>query len=54
MLTVGQSSAIVVTHTRRDDHGYDLAIDWRTVSIAHILEFSDIEDRQVPPKRKRA
>lgn len=54
MVTLGESSAIVVTQTRHDDRGYDLALDWRTISISHILEFSDLDEKQSPRKRKGA
>ena len=53
MITVGETSAIVVTQSRQDDQGYRLATDWRTISIAHILEFQDLpEDKRA--KRKPA
>lgn len=45
MVTVGESSAVIVTRSRKDDAGYELALDWRTVAIAHMLEFSDIETK---------
>jgi hypothetical protein len=45
MLTIGESSAVIVTRARKDDHGYETALDWRTVSISHMLEFSDIETK---------
>ena len=47
---VGESSAVVVSQTREDERGYRVALDWRTISIAHIVEFQDID---VPPRRKR-
>jgi hypothetical protein len=50
MLMIGDSSAIVVTQTR-EDMGYRTALDWRTISIAHILEFQDLPAAE---KRKRA
>ena len=46
MVTVGESSAVVVTQTRKDEKGYELALDWKTVSIAHMLEFSDLPEKQ--------
>ncbi len=53
MIIAGDSSAVVVTQVRKDERGYRVAMDWRTISIAHILEFQDL-----PPapeaKRKRA
>ena len=53
MITVGESSAIVVTQSRQDERGYRTALDWRTISIAHILEFQDL-DVPSQAKRKRA
>lgn len=53
MLTIGESSAVIVTQTRKDDKGYELALEWKTVSITHMMELSDL----APPKsttRKRA
>lgn len=53
MLTIGESSAVIVTQMRKDEKGYELAMDWKTVSITHMMELSDIS----PPKsatRKRA
>jgi hypothetical protein len=54
MITVGESSAIVVTRVRTDDRGYHVAEDWRTISIAHILEFQDLPSAPPQAKRKRA
>jgi hypothetical protein len=54
MVTVGEGSAVVVTQSRQDERGYRIAMDWRTISIAHILEFSDLEEKQTPRKRKGA
>ena len=54
MVTVGESSAVIVTRARTDDQGYQTALDWRTVSIAHMLEFSDLETKEQERKRKPA
>jgi hypothetical protein len=53
MMTIGETSAIVVTQSRQDERGYRVALDWRTISIAHIVEFQDLDTRP-EPKRKRA
>ena len=53
MITIGASSAIVVTRVRTDDLGDHVAEDWRTISIAHILEFQDLPAGP-QAKRKRA
>ena len=54
MITIGESSAVVVTRTRKDDRGYELALDWRTISISHILELSEIETKDRGRERKPA
>jgi hypothetical protein len=52
MAIIGQSSAIVATRTERDDLGVRVALDWKTISIAHILEFSDLKNLRNGSKRK--
>ena len=54
MVTVGESSAVVVTRSRKEDSGYQLALDWRTVSISHMLEFSDIDNKDRGREQKPA
>ena len=49
MIIIGESSAVVVTRVRKDDRGYETAQDWRTISISHILELSDIELKERRP-----
>jgi hypothetical protein len=53
MIIVGQSGAVVVTRQIRDERGHRLATDWRTISISHIIEFADIDEKEVP-RGKRA
>ena len=53
MVIVAKSSAFVVTQYERDEDSRRVAADWRTISISHILEFSDIDDKEVR-RRKRA
>lgn len=54
MVIPGDTSAVVVTRTVRDDKGYEIADDWRTISIAHMLEFSDLPVKSNGGRRKRA
>lgn len=54
MVTIGESSAFVVTQSREDERGYRVALDWRTISISHILELSDLDEKRTPRKRKGA
>ena len=53
MVIVAKTSAFVVTQYERDEHGHRIAVDWRTISISHIMEFADIDDKEVR-RRKRA
>jgi hypothetical protein len=43
MIIVGDSSAVIATQNIRDEKGHHVTTDWRTVSIAHMLEFSDLQ-----------
>jgi len=43
MIIVGDSSAVVATQNIRDKKGHRVTTDWRTVSIAHMFEFSDLQ-----------
>ena len=54
MVMVGESSAVIVTRARTDEQGYRTALDWRTVSISHMLEFSDLATKQPERNRKPA
>jgi hypothetical protein len=51
---VGESSAVVPTDTVLDDRGNLVARDWKTISISHIVEFVDLNEKDSGPKRKRA
>ena len=53
MVVVGETSAIVPTDTIRDDRGYRIARDWKTIALSHIVEFIDINVKP-DDKRKRA
>ena len=53
MVIIGLASAVVVIQYERDEQGRRVAGDWRTISIGHIIEFSDIDDKEVR-RRKHA
>jgi hypothetical protein len=53
MVIVGESSAVIATDTRKDDRGIELALDWKTVSIQHMMEFTDLDVRSNGAKRKK-
>jgi hypothetical protein len=42
-VVVGPSSAIMPIETIRDSSGYYVVARWRTVALAHIIEFVDID-----------
>ncbi len=51
---VGESSAVVPTDTIVDDRGNRVARDWKTISISHIVEFVDLNEKDPGSRRKRA
>ena len=53
MIIVGDSSAVIATQNIRDETGHRVTTDWRTVSIAHMLEFSDVSHRSNGSRRKK-
>jgi hypothetical protein len=46
LVIVGPTSAVMPIQTTRDDLGYTLVTQWRTIALSHMMEFADIE----PPK----
>ena len=52
MVLVGPTSAILPTELGRDPDGHPLVHRWRTIALAHIVQFSDI-DEPVMGKRPR-
>ncbi|MFT3786174.1 MAG: hypothetical protein QM770_08410 [Tepidisphaeraceae bacterium] len=52
MVIVGSTSAVLPTDTFRDEAGYTLVRQWKTISIGHIVEMIDL-DLKDEPKRKR-
>jgi hypothetical protein len=54
MIIVGETSAVVATRDVRDPQGHTVTTDWRTISIDHIMEFADIEEKPSMGRRKRA
>ena len=53
LVIVGETSAVVATQTELDDKGVRVATDWKTLSIAHMLEFADIRGKNGESKRKK-
>jgi len=40
---VGESSAVLPVEMVQDDRGVRIARNWKTISIAHIVEFTDLD-----------
>jgi hypothetical protein len=53
MMVIGKTSAIVATQTARDEVGVRYALDWKTISISQIFEFSDLKSKGNGSTRKR-
>jgi hypothetical protein len=49
-VVVGPTSAILPVDTMLDESGFRLVKRWRTIALAHITQFIEIE----PPKEKRS
>jgi hypothetical protein len=52
MVLVGESSAVLPTEVGHDSDGYPLVRRWRTISLAHIVQFSGA-DEPVTGKRPK-
>jgi hypothetical protein len=50
---VGESSAVVPTAMERDEKGYQVAVDWKTISINHIVELIDLHVKGNGSKHRR-
>jgi hypothetical protein len=48
---LGESNAVVPTDTMIDNRGHTVARDWKTISISHIVEFVDLNERDSGLKR---
>ena len=58
MVIVGLRSAVVPSRFGTDDEQHRIAMDWRTIALAHIVQFSDLDDGdngkplRKPPRRR--
>lgn len=52
MLIIGDTSAVLPSVWTRDDEGRRIAKHWRTIALAHIVQFGDI-DEAIENKRRR-
>lgn len=44
MVIVGKSTAVLPSAFDRDEEGHRIALHWRTISLLHIVQFSDMEN----------
>lgn len=44
MVLVGESSVILPTEVARDPEGFPLVKRWRTIALAHMVQFTDIDE----------
>jgi hypothetical protein len=49
LVIVGPTSAVMPIRTEKDDFGYTLVTQWRTIALSHMIEFADID----PPSTRR-
>ena len=47
LVIVGPTSAVMPIRTAKDDFGYTLVTQWRTIALSHMVEFADID----PPRK---
>jgi hypothetical protein len=55
MVLVGESSVILPTETGNDAQGFPIVKRWRTLALAHMVQFSNIDEPvsgKRPKKRK--
>ncbi|MDB5289321.1 MAG: hypothetical protein JWL69_562 [Phycisphaerales bacterium] len=53
MVMVSETSAILPVETGHDAHGHPLVKRWRTVALAHITQFSDVDEMVSGKGKKR-
>jgi hypothetical protein len=52
-VVVGPTSAIMPMEYVDDERGLKLVLRWKTVALAHMVEFIDIDQKQNGSKRRR-
>ena len=53
MIIVSDTSAILPVETGNDAHGHPMVKRWRTVALAHITQFSDVDEMVGGKGKKR-
>ncbi len=52
VVIVGPTSAIMPIRTTKDESGYVLVDQWRTVALSHMVEFVDLDPPKPPAERR--
>ena len=50
---LGQTSAVLPVETQVDDRGVRVALNWKTIALSHIVEFSDLNGRDSQRRKRR-
>ena len=53
MVIVGKNTAVLPNRFTRDEEGHTVADTWRTISLIHIVQFSDLDEHVNGKRRKR-
>lgn len=53
MVIVGETSVVLPTSFKKDEDGRLIAHNWRTVALAHMVQFSDL-GKSVNGKKRRS
>ncbi len=48
---VGDTSAVLPVETYVDDQGFRIVRNWKTIALAHIVEFSDLDPKSESKKK---
>ena len=52
MVIVGRSSAVLPSRFAWEEDGYRVALDWRTVALTHMVQFTDLPARRNSKRRR--
>ena len=53
MVIVGRSSVVLPSRFGRDEEGRRIAEHWRTISLLHVVQFSDLDESSSGKRRRK-
>ena len=53
MVIIGRTTAILPSEWGRDEQGFRVAENWRTISLLHIVQFSDLQEKLNGKRRQK-